>query len=238
MNEWATGDAAEDDILDSREKQAQIASRESDYQKRRFRRNLDEEKEGRTYKEVMAERELQREEERVKRLIEDKKKEEIARGGEDDEMDGVQKEYQATLKDGAAEEAGKGGEKAEGADGEEKPKPRARKRRWDVSSETPATNGEAGAADGAQTNGGTAAKKSRWDMTPAVDGEAAPAKRRSKWDLAPTTDGAAQSTSAAAPVQPVVGFGTDISTRNAPLSDEELDEMLPSEGFMILTPPP
>ncbi|RMY56264.1 hypothetical protein D0865_03749 [Hortaea werneckii] len=238
MNEWATGDAAEDDILDSREKQAQIASRESDYQKRRFRRNLDEEKEGRTYKEVMAERELQREEERVKRLIEDKKKEEIARGGEDDEMDGVQKEYQATLKDGAAEEAGKGGEKTEGADGEEKPKPRARKRRWDVSSETPATNGEAGAADGAQTNGGTAAKKSRWDMTPAVDGEAAPAKRRSKWDLAPTTDGAAQSASAAAPVQPVVGFGTDISTRNAPLSDEELDEMLPSEGFMILTPPP
>ncbi len=33
-------------------------------------------------------------------------------------------------------------------------------------------------------------------------------------------------------------FGTDISARNAPLSDEELDMMLPSEGYKILDPPP
>jgi splicing factor 3B subunit 1 len=33
-------------------------------------------------------------------------------------------------------------------------------------------------------------------------------------------------------------FGTDISMRNAPLSDEELDMMLPSEGYKILEPPP
>ena len=33
-------------------------------------------------------------------------------------------------------------------------------------------------------------------------------------------------------------FGTDISSRNAPLSDEELDFMLPSEGYKILDPPP
>ena len=33
-------------------------------------------------------------------------------------------------------------------------------------------------------------------------------------------------------------FGTDISTRNAPLSDEELDMMLPSEGYKVLDPPP
>ena len=231
MNEWATGDAAEDDILDSREKQAQIASRETDYQKRRFRRNLDEEKEGETYRERMAANELQREEERVRRLIEDKQKEQIAKGDED-EMDGVV-EHQATLKDGAAEEAAK----TDGANGEGQQKPRARKRRWDVSSEQPDTNGETTAAtNGAQTNGGTAAKKSRWDLTPAVDGEAAPAKRKSKWDMVPAADNTTQATQM--PVQPVMGFGTDISNRNAPLSDEELDEMLPTEGYKILIPPP
>ncbi|SLM37967.1 Splicing factor 3B subunit 1 [Lasallia pustulata] len=31
-------------------------------------------------------------------------------------------------------------------------------------------------------------------------------------------------------------FGTDISARNAPLSDEELDMMLPSEGYKIVAP--
>jgi len=35
-----------------------------------------------------------------------------------------------------------------------------------------------------------------------------------------------------------IAFGTDISSRNAPLSDEELDLMLPSEGYKILDPPP
>lgn len=33
-------------------------------------------------------------------------------------------------------------------------------------------------------------------------------------------------------------FGTDITMRNAPLSDEELDMMLPTEGYKILDPPP
>ena len=97
-------------------------------------------------------------------------------------------------------------------------------------------NGDAD-TNGNAANGGTVAKKSRWDTTPSVAGEAAPAKRRSKWDVA----AAAGSTSAVAgapPVQAVSGFGTDISGRNAPLSDEELDEMLPSEGYKILEPPP
>ena len=33
-------------------------------------------------------------------------------------------------------------------------------------------------------------------------------------------------------------FGTDISSRNAPLSDEDLEAMLPSEGYKVLEPPP
>ncbi|KAF2772019.1 U2 snRNP component prp10 [Teratosphaeria nubilosa] len=228
MNEWAQGGTAEEDILQSREKQAQIANRETDYQKRRFRRNLEGEGEGQTYRETMQQRELEREEERVRKLIEDQNKEKIA-NGDQDETDGVV-EHKATLKDGSAHKV-----QNEDADAEAT-KPRTRKRRWDVSSETPATNGAV--TNGEATNGDSASKKSRWDATPAEDGEPA-SKKRSKWDQAPTTSGATPAAGSATPAQPVVGFGTDVSAgRNAPLSDEELDAMLPSEGYKILDPPP
>ena len=121
MNEWAQGETAEDDILNSREKQAQIASRETDYQKKRFDRNrLDDGTEQKSYKQVMQARELEREEERVKKMIADKEKEAIANG---EDMDGV--EHQATLKEGTPPTNGE-------VKAIDEPKPRARKRRWDV----------------------------------------------------------------------------------------------------------
>ena len=49
---------------------------------------------------MMQERELEREEERVQRLLEERDKATIADGGDDD-MKGI--EHQATLKDGAAD---------------------------------------------------------------------------------------------------------------------------------------
>ena len=243
QNEWAQGDTAENDILQSREKQAQIASRETDYQKRRFDRNRLDAGEGKGYKETMQERDLEREEERVMKLVEDKRKEMIA-NGEDDEMDGVV-EHQAVLKGGSAED---GAVKEVGANGSAKP--RARKRRWDLSTEPAttngdeATNGENG-TNGDQADGETAAKKSRWDSTPVPEtnggAAVAAAKRRSKWDEAPVAGGATPAphmAGGATPMQAIAGFGTDISNRNAPLSDEELDEMLPAEGYKILEAPP
>ena len=233
MNEWSQGGAAEDDILDSREKKAQIASRETDYQKRRFKRELSPSRGGdRSYKEVMAERELKREEDRVRQAIDNQNKEKIAKG-DDDEMSGV--EHQATLKDGSADES------TNGVNGhtEEEPKPRARKRRWDMSTDKPETNGEA-TTNGHGTNGDAAVKKSRWDTPAAPDSAPAPAKKRSKWDQVTVASGSSQTngTGNATPAPSAATFGTDISSRNAPLSDEELDEMLPSEGFKILEPPP
>lgn len=84
LNEFAHGDTAEDDILQSREQQAQIASRETDYQRRRFDRALsptradpfakDGANGGATYQDVMKERELEREEARIQRVIEDREK--------------------------------------------------------------------------------------------------------------------------------------------------------------------
>ncbi|KAJ9648490.1 U2 snRNP component prp10 [Coniosporium apollinis] len=233
MNEFATGGAEEEDILMSREKQAQIASRETDYQKRRHdrgpltptradpfaaNRQAGAQDEGLSYREVMAARELEREEERVRRVIAEKQ----ARG-----EDGVV-EHQATLKD-ASDKENKDAGSTVVATG------RKRKQRWDVASEAPSEEGVKVEE--------TKTKRSRWDQTPVPGAEDGP-KRRSRWDQAPTLGGATPvgNQGLVTPMHPsqagTMTFGTDISSRNVPLSDEELDLMLPSEGYKILDPPP
>lgn len=237
MNEFASGAGVEEeDILLGREKQARIADRETDYQKRRLNRGpltptradpfaanrqAGVEDEGQSYREIMAARELAKEEERVQKLIADKQ----AKG-----EDGIV-EHQATLKkeDSSDKENKEAGATVAVASG------RKRKQRWDISAEsTPAPED-------------TKTKRSRWDQTPAPPGvEATP--KRSRWDQAPSLEGATPigQSGLATPMHPSqVGgammpttFGTDISSRNAPLSDEELDLMLPSEGYKILDPPP
>ena len=226
MNEFATGGAEEEDILLGREKSARIADRETDYQKRRFDRGaLTPTRadpfaanqhagvtEGSTYREVMQLQDLEREEERIKKLVAERQQ---------DGVDG--EEHKPTLKLEADKENAEAGSTVEASG-------RKRKKRWDVSSEaTPAPDGED-------------KKRSRWDQTPAPDGAPA-ATKRSRWDQAPSLSSATPVGNAglATPMHPSQGgsltFGTDIS-RNAPLSDEELDMMLPSEGYKILEPPP
>lgn len=237
MNEYATGAGVEEeDILLGREKQARIADRETDYQKRRHNRGpltptradpfaanrqagVDDE--GQSYREIMAARELEKEEERVKKLISDKQ----AKG-----EDGVV-HHEATLKkeDSSDKENKEAGATVEVVSG------RKRKQRWDVSSDSAPAQEEA------------KSKRSRWDQTPALPGMEAPT-RRSRWDQAPSLEGATPvgQSGLATPMHPSqsggamvpTSFGTDISSRNAPLSDEELDLMLPSEGYKILDPPP
>jgi splicing factor 3B subunit 1 len=238
IGEYAQGEAAEDDILQSQEKRAQIASRETDYQKRRFDRIAAETghdggsmAETRTQAEIMREREVEREELRVKRAIEERQRDQQARG--EDEEDGALK-YKATLKEEA--EGAQSGD-AQGEAEEAKTAPRARKRRWDTvevstADTVMAENGDG--HEGGATTETTSAKKSRWDDAPVVT-------RRSKWDLVGTTTNGTQTTNGSAPAangQLASGFGTDISGRNAPLSDEELDEMFPKDGYVILVPPP
>ncbi|KIX00705.1 uncharacterized protein Z518_09770 [Rhinocladiella mackenziei CBS 650.93] len=229
MSEFARGNGVEEeDILLGREKSARIADRETDYQKQRFDRGpLTPTRadpfaankhagvtEGSTYREVMQLQELEREEERVKKLIAEKR----ANG------DAVV-EHKPTLKEEADKENADAGSTVEATG-------RKRKKRWDVSGEpTPAAD----AAD--------AKKRSRWDQAPGPEGAAAPTKR-SRWDQAPALGAVTPIGSAglATPAHPsqmaTVSFGTDISSRNAPWSDEELDMMLPTEGYTILEPPP
>ncbi|EXJ60355.1 U2 snRNP component prp10 [Cladophialophora yegresii CBS 114405] len=221
MNEFATGGAEEEDILLGREKSARIADRESDYQKRRFDRGpLTPTRadpfaankhaavtDGATYREVMQLQDLEREEERVKKLIADKQ----AAG--DDSV-----EHKPTLKEEADKENADAGSTVEATG-------RKRKKRWDVSSEsTPAPNDA------------EAKKRSRWDQAPGPDTAPAPTKR-SRWDQAPAL-GSATPMGNAGMATPVPGTFGEISARNAPWSDEELDMMLPTEGYTILEPPP
>ena len=244
MNEFARGNGVEEeDILLGREKQARIADRETDYQKRRLNRGpltptradpfaanrqAGIEDEGKSYREIMAARDIEKEEERVHRLIAEKQ----AKGD-----DGVS-EHEATLKieDSSDKENKDAGSAAIVASG------RKRKLRWDVSTEsTPAPE------DNHSVDSKT--KRSRWDQTPVPGGSTVDATpRRSRWDQAPSLEGATPvgAQGLATPMHPSqsVGamvpttFGTDISSRNAPLSDEELDLMLPTEGYKVLEPPP
>ena len=241
MNEYARGNGVEEeDILLGREKSARIADRETDYQKRRLNRGpltptradpfaancqASVEDEGQSYREVMKARELDKEEERIKQIIAEKQ----AKG-----ENGIV-EHEATLKqeDTSDKENKDAGSAVAVASG------RKRKQRWDVSTEsTPAPEGTK-----------PTTKKSRWDETPVPGGAGVDATpRRSRWDQAPSLVGATPvgQSGLATPMHPSqslgavlpTAFGTDISSRNAPLSDEELDNMLPSEGYKILDPPP
>lgn len=244
IDELAHGNGVEEeDIITGREKAARIADRETDYQKRRFNRgpltptradpfaantHANVETDGQTYREIMALRELEKEEERVQKLIAEKQ----ARG-----ENGVT-EHEATLKSEDKENAD-AGSTVSVATG------RKRKQRWDVSNEPTEAVPEAPQPSETKT------KRSRWDQTPApavpgTTGEAP--KRRSRWDQAPAITAATPvgNQGLATPMHPSqvgvpmipTSFGTDISGRNAPLSDEELDMMLPSEGYKILEPPP
>jgi splicing factor 3B subunit 1 len=224
MNEFSTGNGVEEeDILLGREKSARIADRETDYQKRRFERGAltptradpfaankhAAVTEGSTYREVMQLQDLEREEERVKKLIAEKE----ANGG-----DAVM-EYKPTLKDDVDKENADSGSTVEATG-------RKRKKRWDVASETTATSDDADAK-----------KRSRWDQAPAPDGAPAPTKR-SRWDQAPALPSATpvENAGLATPAHP--SQMAEIPGQGGPWTEEELDMILPKEGYRILAPPP
>lgn len=216
-NEWAQGDAAESvDMMQDKEKQAQISSRQSDYQNKMFdRARFDGAGVGMSHKDAMKQREIEKEEARVNKILEDKRREMIA-NGEDEDVDDAQPAAMLM-------EADPPKTTADGAVGEKSKKKRSR---WD------AAPGEEAAT--VEVDDAPPKRRSKWDAAPPVDGEAPP-KKRSKWDVAPSESSA----SVPAPGMPVGrSFANDIPGRNAPISDEELDEWFALPGYQILTPPP
>ncbi|KAI9834716.1 MAG: U2 snRNP component prp10 [Phylliscum demangeonii] len=248
MNEFSSGAGVEEeDILLGREKSARITDRETDYQKRRFNRGpltptradpfaanaqAGVEEQGQSYRDVMAARDLDREEARVQRLVTDKQA---------NEENGVVQHEPTLKKEGSPSDK----ENKEAGSTVAVASARKRKQRWDVLVVEPSAGDDVAKASDPKT------KRSRWDQTPVPVGAAVDAtvKRQSRWDQAPGIGGATPigalglatpmhpSQTATGPAAPVA-FGTDISSRNAPMSDEELDVLLPSEGYKILEPPP
>lgn len=236
IDEFARGNGVEeDDPLAGRgEKSNRITDRETDYQKRRFDRVLTPTRadpfaanrqdgaagEGENYRSIMERRDLEREEDRVRRAIEQKAK------------DGPIEEHQPTLKDSADKE----NENSLSSDAAG----RKRKKRWDVAATESAEPAAPAAAE--------PKKRSRWDQAPSipvVGALGAEPKKRSRWDQAPSATPVGN-VGLATPMHPSqapalpTAFGTDASARYMPLSDEELDAMLPGpeEGYKILEPPP
>lgn len=209
----------------------QIAARQSDYHNRRFNRQAHEsgdafkaaeggeDVEG-GYKDAMRLQRLEKEEERVRRAIEEKERQAREEGKEKMDLDKTPPREE--LIEAAQELAQASGTK--------------RKRRWDV--EEPAgEKGDVKAEDKGEWSKealeGAAPKKrrSRWDATPADVGET---PKRSRWDMAP----AAQPET---PLVPIIMNAPGVmhdDKHNRYLSDEELDAILPSQGYQIVTPPP
>ncbi|BFZ55890.1 U2 snRNP component prp10 [Savitreella phatthalungensis] len=221
----------------------QIAVRESDYQRRRFdRRDYAEDGEGEDEEHRLRRLEIEREEQRVRLEIERRRQtgtleqaparytpvpdHEGARTPARPVLEGdrtpTREEYYAQLEQPASEhqeyerEIGRLPE---------------RKRRWDPTADDIHGSPDGRAATDASESE-TPIKKSRWDAGP--DEVAGPeTKRRSRWDMA--DDQQAQET------QPAAEAAQDAQPRVArgvPISDEELNELLPKEGYRILDPPP
>ncbi|CAH7681403.1 armadillo-type protein [Phakopsora pachyrhizi] len=242
---------AEDPLL-SNIKSKEIQSRQSDYQKRRFDRDpggavtadpfavADGKPNGESgYKEAMRRAELEREEARVMKKIKEQEKD----GTNDMDVDQNSRAKTPTL--------------------EELPSstPAKRKRRWDVTDpnvvSTPSSESAASTlttGEWSNTDGATPAVKktrSRWDQTPVPGASSsgasdAPTPRKSRWDQTPVATNGATSLGlfGQTPVNvgsvndfSLVGEMSELDKRNRPLSDEELDAQLPSEGYEIVQPP-
>lgn len=263
LNEFANDDQ-DTDIIQDKNSLKQISSRETEYQKRRFDRALSPinndafnstsnvEQDSRTYTDVMRQRELEREEDRVKREIEKRRNDGTLDSGvevvDHTKVKALLQEHEANHTDMSETRRGhtppraiEDGDKTPPrpvTDGDKTP-PRSRKRRWDVVvKQEPAelktedeTSGDKPAAEAPK-----ATKRSRWDETPAPLTSAT--TKRSRWDQTPAP-GAQVSKQLPVPSAVIpTSFGTDVAGRNLPMSDEELDEMLPKTGYKILDPPP
>ncbi|RPD64445.1 small nuclear ribonucleo protein [Lentinus tigrinus ALCF2SS1-7] len=210
----------------------QIASRQSDYHNRRFNRQAHESadafkavEEGQDveggYKEAMRLQRLEKEEERVRRAIEEKEKQ--AREEGQAKMDLDKTPPRAEIEEAQKELAAMQGTK--------------RKRRWDVAEPEDSKENKENKGEWSQEAlEGAAPKKrrSRWDATPADVAAETPSGKKSRWDQAPAT-------TPDVPMTPIIMNAPGLmheDKHNRYLTDEELDAILPSSGYVIVTPPP
>lgn len=243
--------SAEDPFKEHRGKT--IADRESDYQRRRLNyQKMDDDRadafagtEGKSYAQVLQEKQLEREEAEVRRQIVAKKK---------------QEEFDSRAS-GASD-----------SDSTTEPAPKTRKRRWDVTEATAGAISSSASnmpdAKRAKTSEWSEAnlagnetpqrRKSRWDQTPANAGGSGlmTPSRKTQWGETPLVNAGGQTPlgnhgMATPSMEQMHGGGgsltpdqlfqarweREIDERNRPLTDEDLDALLPSEGYEIVAAP-
>ncbi|KAG4303884.1 hypothetical protein PORY_002701, partial [Pneumocystis oryctolagi] len=223
LNEFCEDDGF-DPISKNRNKR-QIVSRESDYQKRRFDQILtpsrhdafsatgkdENEDGGRSFADIMRERDLEREEERVHRAIAEKKKE-IQGDSDKEDKESKPRKRRWDVSEPSSEDLEN---KSSWSSTQDTPVIKKRSR-WD---QTPAPAIPVSVSDTATP------KKSRWDQTPVIG-------------ITPIGLQGLQTPLPNMVPQMPISFGTDVSQRFYDFSDEELDEILPVKGFKVLDPPP
>eukprot|EP00741_Cyanophora_paradoxa_P000225 tig00000402_g218.t1 len=239
-------------------KKQTIAEREDEYKAKRRNRMISPERadpfaqdgdaNARSYKDVMMEASVQKDKADLVRKLQEKKKEEEKKKAEGGAP--------AAAAAPAAEKKRKRWD--QGAEGESKPTSE-----WD--SQEPSSSSKAKEWDTpVRAEGAAPGKRNRWDETPArMDGsksswdetpktgvDATPKRTRSRWDETPAM--AAGLTPAMTPMGAAglmtptpghlaggmtPGFGIEIDDRNRPMTDEEIDAILPKEGYKLLDPP-
>ncbi|KAI5476004.1 splicing factor 3B subunit 1 [Pseudohyphozyma bogoriensis] len=246
LNEFADENA--EDPFAATAKTRQVAARQGEYHQRRFDREsavrsdafaegeAGQAGEGESYADVMRRAEIEREEQRVKRAIEKKMEEEATTGEKAlaapvdqtprrrrwDVAEPERPGGDAVMKDALAGETKSTGEwdDKNTASKEVEVAPRKKRSRWD---ETPV--GTVGAAAGAP---GETPKRSRWDQTPVGAGAGGASSAMMQFGMTQV---------AGMENMMVPGGGMPFDPRNRYLSDEELNQMLPTEGYEIVDPP-
>ncbi|RKP33783.1 armadillo-type protein [Dimargaris cristalligena] len=243
-------DEAADPFAEYRKTERVIAKREDEYHARRLKRTLSPERAdpfadtdaaaagGRSYADAMREVEIDREHQRVLRQVADLSK----KAGEE-----------GASSSGPAEPTAS-------ASGR-------RRRRWDVATPVPQSGPAADHTEAAaladlsksrwdETPRAAPVKRSRWDATPKFDAtvEDTPKRTaRSRWDETPVGASGTQfgetpvgnlglvtpvgGSAGMIPMTPTSQFERELDTRNRPLSDADLDAMLPSKGYEVIEPP-
>ncbi len=206
-----------------------ISDREDGYKSRRLGRMLSPERgDGlsgetpvRSYKDIMAERELDKEEASLRRAIIQKKEED------------------------AKVSQSEGGKKRRRWDNEETPLAGGGSSQTDATPllvhATPIA-GSVNKWDATPVAGGVSTNA--WDATPLAEG-AEPGKKRSRWDATPVNmtpsiaaAGAGTSTAMITPEMTLaLRWEMEVDARNRPMTDEELDQLIPIAGYKILKPP-
>ncbi|KWU47309.1 small nuclear ribonucleo protein [Rhodotorula sp. JG-1b] len=246
LNEFADEDA--EDPFAATAKSRQVAARQNEYHHRRFEREVGEE--GESYADKMRRAEIEREELRVRREIERRQQEGVDSKGEPVKQLEAPDETPRRKRWDVAEPAGdvemanaassvgqeRGGEwdesKLKGKEATAAPAetPRRKRSRWD---ETPA-GVTAGAAPGETP------KRSRWDQTPVGGVAATPGPGSLQpFGMTPTAAGTTtiNTVQAGTAGEGFLLIGGVMDRRVRWLTDEELDQMLPSEGYEIVQPP-